>query len=121
MIVGARWVCLSISITFHVGQPLKFTQDGAMKKKHKVSSSSADGNALLLGAVKLEWPNLFKLTKRFHYVKWFTNLLSRKAYQNAQDTNFEADALQQGKIISGSTSVHQEPKAKAAWVEAHQN
>lgn len=49
MIAGARWAGLSISvIEFRV----EFTQNAAIGKKHTMSSSSADVNALLMRKIK---------------------------------------------------------------------
>ncbi|XP_051565497.1 germinal-center associated nuclear protein-like [Myxocyprinus asiaticus] len=47
----------------YMDQSLEFTQNGAKNKKHLVSGSSADGNALLMREVHREWPDWFELTK----------------------------------------------------------
>ena len=44
------------ALMFSSTSRMEFTQNGAIKKKHPVSVSSVDGNALLIRKVTEEWP-----------------------------------------------------------------
>ena len=70
--------------------PLKFTLIGSQTKKHPVSSSSANGNTLLMRDVSRQRPGQFELTERptVTQITTFYNCGEQKSISNMQDTSF---------------------------------
>lgn len=71
MIVNVRRDGLSISVPAELLgfshtriEPLEFSQNGAKNKKHPVSGSFADKNAMFIREVNGDWPEWFEFTRR---------------------------------------------------------